>query len=140
MEDINVNAIADTLNHKVDLPDGKSQSDIDYVVAFQKPTAANNYTWYRKYKSGWVEQGGTIQTTSATSYVQNLPITMTDKQYTCVVNPTGNDNDTGGWDTLKCVLCGGPTEYNSGKNETHFRLSCTSGIGFEWYVSGMAAE
>lgn len=30
----------------------------DYVIAMQMPTAANNYTWYRKYKSGWIEQGG----------------------------------------------------------------------------------
>jgi hypothetical protein len=32
----------------------------DYVVDFQAPTSANNYTWYRKYKSGWVEQGGLL--------------------------------------------------------------------------------
>ena len=27
----------------------KVNNQIDYVVAFQKPTSANNYTWYRKY-------------------------------------------------------------------------------------------
>ena len=32
----------------------------DYVIAWQTPTAENNYTWYRKYKSGWIEQGGQI--------------------------------------------------------------------------------
>ena len=32
----------------------------DYVVACQMPTAENNYTWYRKYKSGWLEQGGKL--------------------------------------------------------------------------------
>ena len=31
---------------------------LDYVIESQTPTAENNYTWYRKYKSGWVEQGG----------------------------------------------------------------------------------
>lgn len=40
----------------------ESRTDVleehDYVVASQKPTSANNYTWFRKYKSGWVEQGG----------------------------------------------------------------------------------
>lgn len=30
----------------------------DYVIESQFPTAENNYTWFRKYKSGWVEQGG----------------------------------------------------------------------------------
>ena len=32
----------------------------DFVVECQLPTAANNYTWYRKYKSGWVEMGGIL--------------------------------------------------------------------------------
>lgn len=31
---------------------------IDYVIERQEPTAENGYTWYRLYKSGWVEQGG----------------------------------------------------------------------------------
>lgn len=31
---------------------------LDYVVASQLPSAANGYLWYRKYKSGWIEQGG----------------------------------------------------------------------------------
>lgn len=30
----------------------------DYVIESQEPTSANGYTWYRLYKSGWVEQGG----------------------------------------------------------------------------------
>ena len=33
---------------------------IDYVVESQEPTEANGYTWYRLYKSGWVEQGGSV--------------------------------------------------------------------------------
>lgn len=37
---------------------GETLENADYVVAFQSPTADNGYTWYRKYKSGWVEQGG----------------------------------------------------------------------------------
>lgn len=37
------------------LPDG-----IDFVVDSQVPSAENGYTWYRKYQSGWIEQGGTI--------------------------------------------------------------------------------
>lgn len=31
---------------------------LDYVIEWQMPNANNSYTWYRKYKSGWVEQGG----------------------------------------------------------------------------------
>jgi len=43
---------------KVDLAAGVTQSDVDYVIESQTPTSDNNYTWYRLYKSGWVEQGG----------------------------------------------------------------------------------
>lgn len=27
------------------------------LIAYQAPTSGNNYTWYRKYADGWVEQG-----------------------------------------------------------------------------------
>ena len=40
--------------------DTRTTGIIDYVIASQTPTADNNYTWYRKYKSGWVEQGGKV--------------------------------------------------------------------------------
>ena len=75
MADINVGAISEALNNKADRDlnntdvqsrlDNKADTDLsnipsayDYVVASQNPTSANGYTWFRKYKSGWVEQGG----------------------------------------------------------------------------------
>ena len=50
-----VTAGGTALAKQSELPD---LSGADYVVESQLPTAQNNYTWYRKYKSGWVEQGG----------------------------------------------------------------------------------
>lgn len=38
----------------------------DWVVESQLPTAENNYTWYRKYKSGWLEMGGSLSGRSVT--------------------------------------------------------------------------
>ena len=38
----------------------------DYVIEWQMPTAENNHTWYRKYKSGWVEMGGILTGLSIT--------------------------------------------------------------------------
>jgi len=61
------------LAKKSDVPDATGW---DYVVAWQTPTAENNYTWYRKYKSGWVEQGGISNTQQII-----LPITMLDDKY-----------------------------------------------------------
>lgn len=49
------------------------------VIEFQEPTAANNYTWYRKYADGWVEQGGYVAAGNGTT--ANFPITMADNNY-----------------------------------------------------------
>lgn len=54
---------------------------IDTLVAFQVPTAGNNYTWYRKYASGWVEQGGYIAQSTSTSQVNYLAVEMADANY-----------------------------------------------------------
>jgi hypothetical protein len=53
----------------------------DYVVESKVPTA-NDPTWYRVYKSGWVEQGGyyTISNSAFTSF--NLLKEMADTNYT----------------------------------------------------------
>ncbi|MBR3511045.1 MAG: hypothetical protein IKN73_03210 [Alphaproteobacteria bacterium] len=62
-------------------------SNYDFVVEYQEPTAANNYTWYRKYKSGWVEQGGTwtgnIVCAEGMEVYQtvNLPVNMLNTKY-----------------------------------------------------------
>lgn len=61
-------------------------SNIDYVVEEQQPTGANAI-WYRKYKSGWVEQGGIITAPAiGTSFnVTNitLPIAMGSNYHAC---------------------------------------------------------
>jgi len=62
-------------------------SGVDYVIAWQTPSAANNFTWYRKYKSGWVEQGGsdftprTINAGTGTAWYVTLPVPMSDTNY-----------------------------------------------------------
>lgn len=59
----------DTTNKTLRIHDGETaggiilakQSELesaDYVIESQMPTEENGYTWYRKYKSGWLEQGG----------------------------------------------------------------------------------
>ena len=91
----------DTTNKTLRVHDGETlggtilakQSEIpeianaDYVVETQLPTAENNYTWYRKYKSGWVEMGG--ETTNNANSV-TLPIEMADNHYTVLRTYEGN--------------------------------------------------
>lgn len=61
--------------------------NIDYVIETQIPSAENNYTWYRKYQSGWVEMGGIWTGNMTCSEGQeinptiNLPIEMAHTHY-----------------------------------------------------------
>lgn len=66
-------------NHTTNLDTLNTRTNgmIDYVVESQAPTSSNNYTWYRKYKSGWVEQGGKATVSSTTGMATitvSLPI------------------------------------------------------------------
>lgn len=70
---------------------------MDYVIEAQLPTVDNDYTWYRKYKSGWVEQGGYCS--GSVSHKTNplvLPIAMANGYYTI----TGQTFDLEGAATL----------------------------------------
>ncbi len=72
------------LAREQDIPD---LSDADYVIAWQMPTAENNYTWYRKYKSGWVEQGGRTNLQSVV-----FPVIMANAYYN--ISATGECDDS----------------------------------------------
>lgn len=105
---------------------------VDPVVDFQVPTAQNNYTWYRKYSSGWVEQGGIVQPTSA--IVQNhsttLPVPMADANYTLELTVVTDS------------LSSSPTYYSLGArtiSTTAFTCYMASTFSRRWYVAGMAA-
>ena len=117
-----------TNTENIGILDTRTTGLIDYVVASQSPTADNNYTWYRKYKSGWVEQGGI----DVTSYV-TFPITMADTNYTvtCAMEiPSSN--------------VGSPTVSYMDKTTTGMRILIRwDGVGTTgercWQVSGFAA-
>ena len=78
------------------------------LIAYQEPTNTNNYTWYRKYADGWVEQGGvwtgTLTATNgndATS-TQNLPIAMADTNYCVTITNNGGTTSPTVWE-MWCV-------------------------------------
>ena len=73
--------------------DTRTTGLLDYVIASQSPTAENNYTWYRKYKSGWIEQGGYASITLSSGGTSNqitLAYPMQDSNYTATAILTGN--------------------------------------------------
>lgn len=139
MTDINVGAITEALNDKTDrdLQNVDTTAKADAVIDFQLPTAENNYTWYRKYKSGWVEQGGTWTGSwtvgNGSQGTQNitLPVEMRDGEYHPLLNFFnmiwifyGTQNLT---TTDFSVIAGG---YNNNRTITKFN----------WQVSGMSAS
>lgn len=117
--------------------DGTTQGgfDIDTVVAFQIPTAENNYKWYRKYASGWVEQGGqfTAQGGQYSVYqVTPLPVTMADSNYYVngIVKYSSADN------TLTVSIDSTTTSATVLGIRKHWS---STGQTIIWEVKGMAA-
>lgn len=103
----------------------------DYVVESQLPTALNNYTWYRKYKSGWVEQGG-IATSGASWYIITLPITMANSNY--CVNVLTDDPD---YISTARTMSKTTTSFYTIHQEPNGTVR--SGRSDSWMVCGMAA-
>lgn len=101
---------------------------VDTVVAFQEPTAQNNYTWARKYASGWVEQGGVTAAISPSASVSpTLPVEMSDTNYTA----------------LATALVGGKNASVAARATTSISiqldaLSGSTASAISWEVKGMA--
>ena len=91
-----IGALAEQLNNKMDLPTGKSQSDVDYVVERKVPTSSDQ-TWYRVYKSGWIEQGGVYNGSFNSATVHSLLKPFSSTDYTIVGNSLTTSNESMAW-------------------------------------------
>lgn len=119
---------------------GKADTDfnntnmIDYVVSFQRPTASNNYTWYRKYKSGWVEQGG-VTNYSTGGQTVDLPVIMADTNYSVSVTIFSNSgfSTTGGNTPAHACTAVSTTQIRVNQENASSKKSY-------WQVSGMSAS
>ena len=100
----------------------------DYVIESQEPTEANGYTWYRLYKSGWVEQGGF----GTKNEIITLAVTMKDTNYGALAG--------------LCITGIGNISYSvnvDSKTTTSFRIRSESSVSTKeayWQVSGMSAQ
>lgn len=59
-------------------------SNIDYVVESKTPTESDP-SWYRVYKSGWIEQGGRVPSTANNLTVTNFSKEFKDTNYNIMV-------------------------------------------------------
>lgn len=108
----------------------------DYVVDFQAPTAANNYTWYRKYKSGWVEQGGQTNNTTDGAIAITLPVELADANYIPLITGT-YIYDTGLATNNGASKAAGAF---SDRTTTGFNLWKQSPVPYGWEIRYMAAS
>lgn len=106
------------------------------VIDFQKPTAENNYTWYRLYASGWVEQGGIATGTNGTI---TFPITMAGSDYQIMANVknTSITSNNAVFSLLTNDLT--TTSFGFKKTYNYGSASGVAGEDYFWQVSGMAA-
>ena len=84
----------DTTAKDLRLQDGTTPGGgrIPVLVDIQRPTADNNYTWYRLWSDKWVEQGWQRTVTSNGTTVP-LAITMADTLYNVTLTPIGYSGD-----------------------------------------------
>lgn len=105
------------------------------LIAEEKPTAANNYSWNRIYADSWVEQGGLFDAPNNSAGVEEpvtLPISMTNDKYTATIGVHNTTND------------GGVYLFVATKTSTTITFKCNiSSVALadqNWQVSGMAAD
>lgn len=126
----------DTSTGAVRAHDGTKQGGhmLDSVVAYKLPTSESK-TWYRKYASGWVEQGGAF-TNSAKVTTITFPVAMADTNYKALSNLQHGDS---GWTstTTTCIANGTRTTTSMGV-QCYYNSSFTTGL-ICWEVAGLAA-
>ena len=91
-------ALAD-LSEKADADLSNVSDNIDYVV--ESFYSQSGYSWYKKYKSGWLEQGGRVQMIDGASTTVSFLKSFATEYYTVVGAQRGNNvtdaSKVGGW-------------------------------------------
>lgn len=137
-----------TIHDSISTLNTRTTGLFDYVIETQNPTAENNYTWYRKYKSGWIEQGGIAKIQATTNKWEGItvafPKQMANNMYTAIGTAYGLDSVS----TLM-VCIGGINSNNedsgTGKTTTNMFIQTEALYGdtvsrvrwINWQISGV---
>lgn len=120
--------LASIMQTKAQTDLGNVTANVDFVTETWRDGAGG---WYRKYRSGWIEQGGFV--TGKSSATVNLWQEMADSEYSLIISYTlsGTSTDTGGAET---------TPLASNRTPTTFRVSLsTTTTTHLWEVKGCGA-
>lgn len=127
---VDVGQIITALTAKADVDLNNVSSNIDYVVeAWQSDDGS---MWYRRYKSGWLEQGGTQKV--YTNQVLSFPAPFADTNYALVGLPIEMNANMGSNDMSYSTKTA-----TSIKFILRFNGAAQSGFNCMWYASGKGA-
>lgn len=112
----------DEIPESVSLPD-----DMDYVTEYSAPGAN---PWYRKYKSGWVEQGGFVDRQTTSVVTVNFPVEMLNCDYTAMISSYMNSTSP-----VIIYFRGEPTKTGIGLKAAAGEITRAY-----WLVSGFSAN
>lgn len=125
---------AEMFNGKADCNLLNTTDNVDIVIESQLPTGDNGYTWYRKYKSGWVEQGGDgISVVEIGSKTVTLPVPMADTRYVALV--ADNSYNVSSASEINV----GIQKYSTTQVRIFTQYILPNTISTSWFVCGMAA-
>jgi|GEM_PF-6845063 len=85
-----VEDVINTISPKSDLQELYFNTDFDIVL--ESKCSTDGVNWYRKYKSGWIEQGGNINTTTNANQTYNLAVPFTNPNYYTQVSNKNSSN------------------------------------------------
>jgi hypothetical protein len=121
-----INNINNTISNKANTNLGNVSSNIDFVVE----SYVNGANWYRKYKSGWIEQGGTVIGTGDINVTFLKPFANTN--YT-IINTYMDSNST---DPINVKNV---SAWNRTSTSFYLRTSGNSGVNKAWFACGQGA-
>ena len=127
----NSNEVLEALNDKMDNDMSNLPSTVDFVVETQLPDASNNYQWFRKYRSGWVEQGGYVVIPGDVGATVTFPVPMHDTCYSVYAGAVQGRTTTGG---SRCFI--------ADRTETSMTVDWTAAEhidGTWWEIKGRGA-
>lgn len=140
----NTGQILEALNDKTDRDMHNVDTGVgaDAVIAYQEPDSTNEYKWYRKYASGWVEQGGiTVVNSSSVSgntYSTKDVVFLIPMSYVCNWNTQAKHDrfNTGFATDLMGQAADGGTLYQVNDSSS----TAFSNPYVVWEVKGMAVR
>lgn len=116
--------------------------DCDYIISSYKN--ADNTRWYRKYKSGFIEQGGISFPTYPTDgtgaidttryvYTISLPTPFSNTNYIAVKNTSISEPNTYVWDAELSIFNRTTTTMQTQVDQSSYN---NINVSFQWYACG----